>query len=217
MARTNARKSTGAARAAKTQKTKADDRASHDGRHIPVSVATKRAEAAAERAIEALRKERRLMADAVAASAAARNKARATREPHDKALAKKARQKAQRLDAKVAVKRTTARKARADLAKLKAHDLMEARLNNVDVRLRRARAAAAERIDEKLETQTAKFRDALREKLAKAEERRDRARKREAKADRAALRRNYAAAVRAADESIAPKERKPRRRARRRR
>ena len=92
-------------------------------------------------------------------------KARATGQKRDKTLAKKARQKVQRVTEKVSVRRTAAREAKANVAKLKAQDLLDARMNNIDVRLRRAEEAATMRIEAKLDRQTEKFRATTLEKL----------------------------------------------------
>ena len=188
--------------------------AADDGRRIPVSAATTRALAAASRASDALKKERGALADAVDASTAARMKARASGQKRDKTLAKKARQKVQRITEKVSVRRTAAREAKANVTKLKAQDQLNARMNNVEVRLRRAEEAATERIAAKLERQTEKFRAATLERLDKVEARKSKKRARKAESDRAALLRKYEATVQAADDGLVPKERKKRRRRR---
>jgi len=185
-----------------------------DGRRIPVSAATTRALAAASRTSDALKKERGALADAVDASTAARMKARASGQKRDKTLAKKARQKVQRITEKVSVRRTAAREAKASVAKLKAQDLLNARMNNIEVRLRRAEEAATERIAAKLDRQTEKFRAATLEQLDKVEARKSKKRARKAESDRATLLRKYEATVQAADDSLLPKERKKRRRRR---
>ncbi|MCY4015417.1 MAG: hypothetical protein OXG82_22230 [Gammaproteobacteria bacterium] len=188
--------------------------AADDGRRIPVSAATTRALAAASRASDALKRERGALADAVDASTAARVKARASGQKRDKTLAKKARQKVQRITEKVSVRRTAAREAKANVAKLKAQDLLNARMSNIEVRLRRAEDAATERIAAKLERQTEKFRAATLERLDKVEARKSKKRARKAESDRAALLRKFEATVRAADDALVPKERKKRRRRR---
>lgn len=188
--------------------------AADDGRRIPVSAATTRALAAASRASDALKRERGALADAVDASTAARMKARASGQKRDKTSAKKARQKVQRITEKVSVRRTAAREAKANVAKLKAQDLLNARMNNIEVRLRRAEEAATDRIAAKLERQTEKFRTATLERLDKVEARKSKKRTRKAESDRAALLRKYDATVQAADDALAPKERKKRRRRR---
>lgn len=188
--------------------------AADDGRRIPVSAATARALTAVSRTSDALKKERAALADAVDASTAARVKARASGQKRDKTMAKKARQKVQRITEKVSVRRTAAREAKANVAKLKAQDLLDARMNNIEVRLRRAEEAATERIAAKLERQTEKFRAATLERLDKVEARKSKTRTRKAESDRAALLRKYEATVQAADETLVPKERKKRRRRR---
>ena len=185
-----------------------------DGRRIPVSAATARALATASRASDALKKERGALADAVDASTAARVKARASGQKRDKTLAKKARQRVQRITEKVSVRRTAAREAKANVAKRKAQDILDARMNNIEVRLRRAEEAATERIAAKLERQTEKFRTATLERLDKVEARKSKMRARKAESDRAALRRKFEATVQAADDALMPKERKKRRRRR---
>lgn len=139
-------------------------------------------------------------------------KARATGQKRDKTLAKKARQKVQRVTEKVSVRRTAAREAKANVAKLKAQDLLNARMNNIDVRLRRAEEAATLRIEAKLDRQTEKFRATTLDKLGKVEARKKKKRARKAESDRAALQRKFEATVQAADDALAPKERKKRRR-----
>ena len=139
-------------------------------------------------------------------------KARATGQKRDKTLAKKARQKVQRVTEKVSVRRTAAREAKANVAKLKAQDLLDARMNNIEVRLRRAEEAATERIEAKLDRQTEKFRATTLDKLDKVEARKRKKRARKAESDRAALLRKFEATVQAADDALAPKERKKRRR-----
>ena len=188
--------------------------AEDDGRRVPVSTATTRAIEAVARTADALKKERAALADAVDASDAARAKARSTGLKRDKTAAKKARQKVQRLNDKVATRRTAAREAKANVTRQKAEDLLKARLNNVDVRLQRAEEAANERIQAKLDRQTEKFRTAAEEKLNKAEARKAKVRERQADADREALQKKYEATIRDADESLIPKERKRRRRRR---
>ena len=188
--------------------------AEDDGRRVPVSTATTRAVAAADRAADALKKERTTLAQAIAASDAARTRARASGERRDKTLAKKARQKVQRITDKVVARRTTVRETKANVVKQKAQDLLNARLNNIDVRLRRAEEAATANIQSKVDRDTEKFRTAAHEKLAKAEARKSKARSRQAEEDRAALRSKYEATVQAADESLIPKQRKKRRRRR---
>ncbi|MCY3811674.1 MAG: hypothetical protein OXH15_07765 [Gammaproteobacteria bacterium] len=209
-AKATRRTTTAKKRVGRPRKTVAAD----DGRRIPVSAATTRALAAASRASDALKKERGALADAVDASAAARTKARASGQKRDKTFAKKARQKVQRITEKVSVRRTAAREAKADVAKLKAQDLLDARMNNIEVRLRRAEEAATERIAAKLERQTEKFRAATLERLDKVEARKSKKRTRKAESDRAALRRKFQATVQAADDALMPKERKKRRRRR---
>lgn len=188
--------------------------AADDGRRIPVSAVTTRALAAASRALDALKKERGALADAVDASTTARMKARASGQKRDKTSAKKARQKVQRITEKVSVRRNAAREAKANVAKLKAQDLLNARMNNIDVRLRRAEEAATERIAAKLERQTEKFRATTLEQLDKVEARKSKRRARKAESDRATLRRKFEATVQAADDALVPKERKKRRRRR---
>ena len=207
-AKTTSRTPTAKKRVGRPRKTVAAD----DGRRIPVSTATTRALAAVSRASDALRKERAALADAVDASTAARTKARASGQKRDKTLAKKARQKVQRVSEKVAARRTTAREAKSNVAKLKAQDLLNARMNNIEVRLRRAEEAASERIAAKLERETERFRVATLDKLDKVEARKSKKRVRKAELDRAALLRKYEATVQTADDALAPKERKKRRR-----
>ena len=158
-----------------------------DGRRIPVSATTTRALAAATRAADALKKERNALASAVEASTTARMKARATGQKRDKTLAKKARQKVQRLSDKVAVRRAAAREAKANVTKLKAEDLLNARMNNIEVRLQRAEEAATATIEAKLERQTEKFRATTLDRLDKVEARKRKKRARKAESDRAAL------------------------------
>ena len=209
-AKATRRTTTAKKRVGRPRKTVAAD----DGRRIPVSAATTRALAAASRASDALKKERGALADAVDASTAARTKARASGQRRDKTLAKKARQKVQRITEKVSVRRTAAREAKASVAKLKAQDLLNARMNNIEVRLQRAEQAATERVAAKLQKQTEKFRAATLERLDKVEARKSKKRARKAESDRAALRRKYEATVQAADDGLVPKERKKRRRRR---
>lgn len=188
--------------------------AEDDGRRVPVSAATTRAVAAAVRAADALKTERAALAEAVEASDAARTQARASGERRDKTLAKKARQKVQRITDKVTVRRTTVKETKANVVRHKAQDLLKARLNNIDVRLRRAEEEATASIESKVERETEKFRAATHEKLAKAAARKSRALNRQAEADRAALHTKYEETVQAADESLIPKERKKRRKRR---
>ena len=206
---------TAAAKAkAKRQTTPRKTVSADDGRRIPVSAATTRALVAAARTSDALKKERGALADAVDASTAARIKARGSGQKRDKTLAKKARQKVQRITEKVSVRRTAAREAKANVAKLMAQDLLKARMNNIEVRLRRAEETATERIAAKLDRQTEKFRAATLEQLDRVEARKSKKRARKAESDRATLLRKYEATVQAADDSLLPKERKKRRRRR---
>lgn len=188
--------------------------AEDDGRRVPVSAATTRALAAAVRAADSLKTERAALAQAVEASDAARTQARASGERRDKTLAKKARQKVQRINDKVVARRTTVKETKANVVKHKAQDLLKARLNNIDVRLRRAEEEATATIESKVERETEKFRAATHEKLAKAAARKSKARNRQAEADRAVLHSKYEETVQAADESLIPKERKKRRKRR---
>ena len=183
-----------------------------DGRRIPVSVVTTRAQTAADRAGAALHKERQALAQAIDASDSARTKARSSGERRDKTAAKRARQKVQRITAKVTQHRSVAREAKAKVVELKAQDLLTARLKNIDARLRRAEELASTRIEAKVNRQTDKFRTATLNKLAKVEAKKAKVRSRKAETDRVALERKFSATIQTAQDALAPKPRKKRRR-----
>ena len=183
-----------------------------DGRRIPVSLVTTRAQAAAAKAIAVLHKERQALAQAIDASDSARTKARSSGERRDKTAAKRARQKVQRIAAKVAQHRSVAREVKAKVVELKAQDLLTARLKNIDVRLRRAEELASARIEAKVNRQTDKFRTATLNKLAKVEAKKAKMRSRKAETDRAALGKKFNATIQAAQDALAPKPRTKRRR-----
>ena len=177
-----------------------------------MAVATTRAQAAAARAVAALHKERQALAQAVDTSDGARTKARSSGERRDKTAAKKARQKVQRIAAKVAQHRSAAHEAKAKVVELKAQDLLTARLKNIDVRLQRAEALASARIAAKVDRQTEKFRTATLNKLAKVEAKKAKTRSGKAETDRAALQRKFSATIQTAQATLVPKPRKKRRR-----
>ena len=181
-----------------------------DGRRVPVSPATNRAARAAETAIANLKKDRQTLADAQGAAAAARDKARASGARTDKTALKKARAKVQRVSDRVVKARATVRQANARVVELKARDLLNARLNNVDVRLAQAEAIANERIETKLERAVEKFRSAEHAKLSRVEGKKAKQRKLDAEQQVAKLQKEFDERVQAAQESVEPKPRKKR-------
>ena len=206
-AKESAKASTKSAKApAKKKKAVSDE----DGRRVPVSPATNRAARAAETAIASLKKDRQTLADAQGAAAAARDKARASGARTDKTALKKARAKVQRVSDRVVKARATVRQANARVVELKARDLLNARLNNVDVRLAQAEAIANERIETKLERAVEKFRSAEHAKLSRVEGKKAKQRKLDAEQQVAKLQKEYDERVQAAQESLEPKPRKKR-------
>ena len=181
-----------------------------DGRRVPVSPATNRAARAAETAIASLKKDRQTLADAQGAAAAARDKARASGARTDKTALKKARTKVQRVSDRVVKARATVRQAKARVVELKARDLLNARLNNVDVRLAQAETIANERIETKLERAVEKFRSAEHAKLSRVEGKKAKQRKLVAEQQVAKLQKEFDERVQAAQESVEPKPRKKR-------
>ena len=183
-----------------------------DGRRVPVAPATNRAVGAAEKVIANLKNERQALAAAQSAASDARDKARATGAKTDKTAAKKARVKVERVTARVAKARATVREAKARVVELKARDLLNARLNNVNVGLEQAEALASERITTKLERAVEKFRSTEHAKLVRAEGKKAKQRKLAAEQRIAKLHKDFDGKVQAAQESLQPKPRKKRKR-----
>ena len=143
---------------------------------------------------------------------AVRDKARQSGAKADKTAAKKARAKAQRISDRIVKTRATVRQAKARVVELKAHDLLNARLNNVNMRLAQAEALANERIETKLERAVEKFRSAEHSKLLRTEGKKAKVRKQVAERQVAKLHKEYDERVQAAQESLQPKPRKKRKR-----
>lgn len=185
-----------------------------DGRRIPTSPATTRAIGAAERAIKILKDERTALASAEGSAGDARSKARETGSRADKTAAKKARQKADRVSARVAKQRSAVREAKARVAELKAKDRLNARLHNISQQLQQQATAASDRVASKLERATAKFRATEEARLLRSERKKAKVREQGAQKRRAKLEREYSEKVQAAQNSLVPKPRKPRKRRR---
>ena len=185
-----------------------------DGRRIPTSPATARAIGAADRAIAVLKEERTALATAEDSADDARSKARATGNRTDKTAAKKARQKADRVSARVAKQRSAVREAKARVVELKAKDRLNARLHNIELQLQQQAAASSDRVANKLERATAKFRASEEARLMRTERKKAKVREQGAEKRRAKLRDEYAAKLEAAKDSLVPKPRKPRKRRR---
>ena len=150
------------------------------------------------------------MADAQAVANDAREKARATGAKTDKTALKKARTKVQRVSDRIVKSRASVRQAKARVVELKARDLLNARLNNVNVRLAQAEALADERVKTKLERAVEKFRGAEHAKLVRVEGKKAKQRKQVAEQQVAKLQKEYDERVQAAQESLQPKPRKKR-------
>lgn len=185
-----------------------------DGRRIPTSPATTRAIGAAERAIKILKEERAALASAEGSADDARSKARETGSRTHKTAAKKARQKADRVSTRVAKQRSAVREAKARVVELKAKDRLNARLHNVEQRLQQQATAANDRVTNKLERATAKFRAAEEARLLRTERKKAKVREQGAEKRRAKLQREYTEKLEAAKNSLVPKPRKPRKRRR---
>ncbi len=185
-----------------------------DGRRIPTSPATTRAIGAAERAINILKEERTALASAEGSAGDARSKARATGSRADKTAAKKARQKADRVSARVVKQRSAVREAKARVVELKAKDRLNARLHNIEQQLQQQATAASDRVANKLERATAKFRATEEARLLRTERKKAKVREEGAEKRRAKLQKEYDEKVEAAQNSLVPKPRKQRKRRR---
>ena len=185
-----------------------------DGRRIPVSPQTARAESAAERAGVLAKDALQALREARDAAAKAREKAKASGAAGDKTALKKVRAKVARTVKKVGELRRAWHEAKVRVAELKADDRYKARVNHVEVRLRQADLAASARIDSRLERAVRKFRDDKEAELHKAEGRKARARKQQAEKSLAALAEEKNAKVEAARALLEPKPRKKRRKRR---
>ena len=208
----------GTAKAAKkTAKTgakagKATATSAVDGRIIPASKQTVRAEGAAERAAALLRDARQALAESQDAAAAARAKAKQSGGAGDKTAVKKVRLRVARAVKKVAALRDALRDAKLRVAELKADDRYKAKANTIAVRLREAEEAANERIEAKLDRAVKNFRNSKLVELTKAEAKKARARKRQAEKSLAGLAEEKAEKIRTAKTELEPKPRKKRRR-----
>lgn len=185
-----------------------------DGRRIPTSPATTRAIGAAERAIKILKEERTALVSAEGSAGDARSKARTTGSRADKTAAKKARQKADRVSARVAKQRSAVREAKARVVELKAKDRLNARLHNIEQQLQQQATAASDRVSNKLERATAKFRATEEARLLRTERKKAKVREEGAEKRRAKLQKEYDEKVEAAQNSLVPKPRKQRKRRR---
>ena len=146
-----------------------------DGRRIPVSPATARAERAANRAEDIVRAERATLAAARKAAEEARGKAKQSGTKGDATAAKKARLKVDRTVVRLAKARDSVRSAKARVAELKANDRLKARLAHIEYRLQTQREESAERIDKKLGKAVEDFTKVERAKLERVERRKAKA------------------------------------------
>ena len=146
-----------------------------DGRRIPVSPATARAERAAQRAEDIVRAERATLAAARKAAEEARGKAKQSGTKGDATAAKKARLKVDRTVVRLAKARDSVRSAKARVAELKANDRLKARLAHIEYRLNAQREESAERIDKKLGKAVEDFTKVERAKLERVERRKAKA------------------------------------------
>ena len=146
-----------------------------DGRRIPVSPATARAERAANRAEDIVRAERATLAAARKAAEDARGKAKQSGTKGDATAAKKARLKVDRTVVRLAKARDSVRSAKARVAELKANDRLKARLAHIEYRLNAQREESAERIDRKLGKAVEDFTKVERAKLERVERRKAKA------------------------------------------
>lgn len=186
-----------------------------DGRRIPRSQQTVRAEGAAERAVNSLRAERKALAEARSVADGAREKAKASGGKGDKTAAKKARLKVDRIVDRVAKARTEVRQTTVRVAELKAEDRLKARHAHIEYRLKAAEAAAKERIETKLGRAVEKFETAERAKLERVERRKAKAFQAQMAAHRDKFQREHDETVEEAQLALEPKPRKKRRRRRR--
>jgi len=185
-----------------------------DGRRIPTSPQTVRAQGAAERAASLLREARQTLVDSQEAAADARAKAKSSGAAGDKNAVKKVRLKVGRAVKKVAALRGALREAKLRVAALKADDRYKAKANTIAVRLRQAELAAQERIETKLDRAVRRFRDGKLTELTKAEAKKAKARKLQAEKSLAGLEKEKEAKIRAAQTALEPKPRKKRRKRR---
>ena len=146
-----------------------------DGRRIPVSPATARAERAAQRAEDIVRTERATLAAARKAAEQARGKAKQSGTKGDATAAKKARLKVDRTVVRLAKARDSVRSAKARVTELKANDRLKARLAHIEYRLQTQREESAERIDRKLGKAVEDFTKVERAKLERVERRKAKA------------------------------------------
>ena len=146
-----------------------------DGRRIPVSPATARAERAAQRAEDIVRAERATLAAARKAAEEARGKAKQSGTKGDATAAKKARLKVDRTVVRLAKARDSVRSAKARVTELKANDRLKARLAHIEYRLQTQREESAERIDRKLGKAVEDFTKVERAKLERVERRKAKA------------------------------------------
>ena len=146
-----------------------------DGRRIPVSPATARAERAAQRAEDIVRTERATLAAARKAAEEARGKAKQSGTKGDATAAKKARLKVDRTVVRLAKARDSVRSAKARVTELKANDRLKARLAHIEYRLQTQREESAERIDRKLGKAVEDFTKVERAKLERVERRKAKA------------------------------------------
>lgn len=142
-----------------------------DGRRIPVSPATARAERAAKRTEDILRAERATLASARKAADEARNRAKQSGARADATAAKKARLKVDRTVVRIAKARDKNKSATARVAELKANDRLKARLAHIEYRLKNHQEEAAERVETKLGKAVGNFTKVERAKLERIESR----------------------------------------------
>lgn len=185
-----------------------------DGRRIPTSPQTVRAQGAADRAASLLKEARQALADSQQAAAAARSQAKSSGAVTDKNAVKKVRLKVGRAVKKVATLRGALREAKLRVAALKADDRYKAKANTIAVRLRQAELAAEERIATKLDRAVRKFHDDKLTELTKAEAKKAKVRQQQAEKSLAGLEKEKAAKIRAAQTALEPKPRKKRRKRR---
>ena len=183
-----------------------------DGRRIPVSPATARAEGAAQRAEGILKTERANLADARKAASAAQDRARQSGARGDQTAANKARLKVDRTVVRVAKARDSVRAATARVAQLKAGDRLKARLAHIEYRLKMHREEAVGRIEKKLGKAVENFVKVERVKLERVERRKAKVFEAKMQKHRQKFEREHEATLGALQQSEQPQPKKTRKR-----
>lgn len=183
-----------------------------DGRRIPVSPATARAEGALQRAEGILKTERANLAEARKAASATQDRARQSGARGDQTAANKARLKVDRTSVRVAKARDSVRAATARVAELKAGDRLKARLAHIEYRLKMHREEATGRIETKLGKAVDNFVKVERAKLERVERRKAKVFEAKMQKHRQKFEREHKATIGALQQSEQPQPKKTRKR-----